>query len=249
MPWPSLAALGRSFDGPYFALFPAPFTEHFQRTLAHGHCVAVRLPDFRQVSHLSLDCVPEDEQRLASTFGLRRQITFVGGRLALREGLRHYQVSPTGILATDRGAPLLPFGLRGSISHKDSLAVALVQPDQGWHVGIDIEFLKMPKTEIASDILTPRELDEYTREEDSHKTFALMARFSLKEALYKALDPFVRRYVGFEEVDVTLNDDGRASAALSLVQGEGPFESELHWFTFDDMILSTARVRKASNSG
>lgn len=166
--------------------------------------------------------------------------------MALREGLRHFRASPVGILANDRGAPQLPVGLRGSVSHKDTLAVALVQPDQGWHVGVDVEFLKMPKTEIASDILTPRELDEYTRAKASQKTFALMARFSLKEALYKALDPFVRRYVDFEEVDVTLNDDGKALAELDLVQGEGPFEVELNWFTFDDMILSTARVRKSS---
>ena len=55
----------------------------------------------------------------------------------------------------------------------------------------------------------------------------VVARFSIKESIYKAIDPFVQRYVGFKEAHVELGDEAspvrEARVRLSLAQGEGPF--------------------------
>jgi phosphopantetheine--protein transferase-like protein len=148
------------------------------------------------------------------------------------------------ILSTDRGAPLLPPDLRGSISHKSDVAVALVQRVEGdWTVGVDIEQLEVSQTDISEQILTPRELAALRRASTERYGFELMARFSLKEAFYKALDPFVRRFVGFEEVEVDLHPDGTAGVQLLLKPEEGQFEADLRWHVLGAQILSTARVR------
>ncbi len=72
---------------------------------------------------------------------------------------------------------------------------------------------------------------------------AVVTRFSIKEAMYKAVDPFVRRYVGFKEAEVELGPPARARFCLE--HGEGPFLVEATWAELDGLILSTARVRLA----
>jgi 4'-phosphopantetheinyl transferase EntD len=72
----------------------------------------------------------------------------------------------------------------------------------------------------------------------------VLIRFSVKEAIYKALDPFVRRYVDFAEVEVDLHPDGIAEATLNLKHGEGPFRVEARtFFPTTGEILTTARVQ------
>jgi 4'-phosphopantetheinyl transferase EntD len=55
----------------------------------------------------------------------------------------------------------------------------------------------------------------------------VLRAFCAKEAIYKALDPWVRRFVGFHEARVAFAG-GRLSASLALTRGEGPFAVELH---------------------
>ncbi len=110
------------------------------------------------------------------------------------------------ILSTPRGAPLLPAGARGSISHKESLAVALAaraEVDEGaWRLGIDIERVAPGKLDISKRVLRPEELAFLPPPGDPRRTEELAFAFSAKEAIYKALDPFVARYVSFQEVAV-----------------------------------------------
>ena len=80
----------------------------------------------------------------------------------------------------------------------------------------------------------------------------MLATFSVKESIYKALDPFVRRYVGFTEVeldplpaDLTCPDRVVwVGAQMRLAEGEGPFEVQTTFCWRDDPV-STARVRQA----
>ena len=71
---------------------------------------------------------------------------------------------------------------------------------------------------------------------------ALLLRFSMKEAVYKALDPYVRRYVAFREVTVAPRSDGTADVQTSLARGEGPFRVEAAWLRVDGWIVTTAKV-------
>jgi 4'-phosphopantetheinyl transferase EntD len=79
----------------------------------------------------------------------------------------------------------------------------------------------------------------------SDRAREVLLRFSAKEAIYKALDPFVRRYVGFGEVAVSPLPDGSARVTPDLRDGEGPFVIEVRWRRFEGVVLTTARVVRA----
>ena len=74
----------------------------------------------------------------------------------------------------------------------------------------------------------------------------VLLRFSIKEAIYKAVYPYVRRYVDFSEAHVTPDPDGQAEVTLRLSQGEGPFRVEARYYWLDGRVLSTVRIRPMS---
>ncbi len=169
------------------------------------------------------------EQAHAATLGDVRRREFVAGRTALRLALGH----DTAIGRDARGAPVLPAGFVGSISHKGPLAVALVAESGAGHVGVDLERAIAPRQDIARRILTDREAAALP-----DRGRAVTLRFAIKEAIYKAIDPYLQRYVGFTEVELVVHDDGTASVTSGF-----PLAIEATWREHDGHWLATARAR------
>lgn len=150
-----------------------------------------------------------DERLLAQRFGERRRRTFVMGRAALRAALAvHHPAEPVTIARSTRGAPSVSQPTAVSITHKDDVASALVRPvpvgvDE-W-VGLDLEHVgerdRVALDRLAAQILTERERAQLV-DDAATRARQVMTSFSLKEAVYKAIDPTVGRYVGFLEVEV-----------------------------------------------
>jgi phosphopantetheine--protein transferase-like protein len=227
-----------------------PFSILFQRELPHGLCVGVRLPEpSENAGELALEQLGADERAHAAGLPFRRRITWVGGRVALHRALERAGQQAGAILATERGAPSLPPGIAGSVSHKEGLAVALVAPAAGWRVGIDIERMRVPRAEIERHVLTEGERQELTAFRLEERWREVLLRFSAKEAVYKALDPFVRRYVSFQEVTVRPEPQGGGRVQLALKGGEGPFQVEMGWEIDEQFVLTTARVTPSKGSG
>jgi len=204
----------------------------FEERLAHGILVGV-VPD-----PTAADAALWPEERaFAATLGPARRPTWIAARLALHRALELLGAPGAPILPDPRGAPSLPAGWVGSLSHKPSIAVALAAPDEGWRVGVDVETLAPARPRIASKILRPAEEAAIAALADPWP--AILRCFSVKEAIYKALDPFVRRYVAFVEVELAAD---RPEAALHLARGEGPFVVELSW-RLEPAPIATARVR------
>lgn len=151
------------------------------------------------------------------------------GRAALREALAMPEVD---VPSDDRGAPVLPAGWLGSISHKRGRAAALVARDDGAgaRIGIDLEHAAAPRQPIERRILVAA---EQARVQDRRE---VSLYFAVKEAIYKAIDPFLRRYVGFTEVELELAER-RVTTAL-------PVEIEIWWCEHDGYWLATARAKK-----
>ncbi len=191
--------------------------------LAHGACVIVELEDEAR----ALAQLAAAEQDRAAELGPIRRREFIAGRTALHLALG----SDAPILSDDRGAPALPPGWVGSVSHKHALAVALVAPAGAGHLGVDLELAVPPRGDIGRRVLTAREQAELT---DGGRGVTL--RFSIKEAIYKAIDPYVRRYVGFTEVELTLAGDAVT------VTTELPFAIEATWREHAGHWLATARA-------
>jgi enterobactin synthetase component D len=227
----------------------------FRLDLPHGRCVGIRVP--ATVGEGLLAYLPGEEQAYAETVGPARKGTFVAGRLALREALRDLGLEAPPILPDKRGAPDLRGLATGSISHKPTLAVGLAAPaGDGLSVGVDIEPLPLPdpapgdagwdrRPDISRRVMTPRELAILMDLPAERRRLAILLCFSIKEALYKALNPLIRRYVSFQEATVLPAADGSVELTLALAKGEGPFTAEARWSEIAGHLLTTARVRPA----
>lgn len=189
----------------------------------HGRCAIVDLADTDQARALA--ALPAAERDHAARLAGARRRDYVAGRTAIHQLV----ASDTAILTDDRGAPMLPPALTGSISHKGSRAAAIVATADLGHIGIDLERAIAPRGDIGSRILTPREPIVTGKE--------LTRVFAIKEAIYKAIDPIVRRYVGFQEVEI-FDDTVAVVDATAL-----PVQIEFWCCELDSYWLATARAR------
>lgn len=228
----------------YVALILKLFDLAFHHATQHGVLAAVHIPD-------SPDPVPDDvlarlppaEAVHARSLRAYRQVSFVGGRLALRQACAQlgHQVPP--ILPDARNRPQLPVSLAGSISHKKDLAIGMVSPASLGTLGVDLEDYQPQRLGIASQVLSPRELAEIAELPDNRRWIALLVRFSIKESIYKALDPYVHRYVGFHEAEVEPDLQGGARVRLQLANGEGPFGVDARYEWLHGRLLTSVRIR------
>lgn len=203
---------------------------------AHGLCAIVELPaDDAGLLAAALAALPAAEQALAHTLTPVRRKELIVGRTALHAALAELApaLADTAVLADDRGAPVLPAGWVGSVSHKGGRAAALVAPADGTRVGVDLEHARPSRADIARRILTPRELAGLA---EAERALGATLRFSIKEAIYKAIDPFVRRYVGFTEVELEVE------AGVARVTSALPLDIETTWRELDGHWLTTARA-------
>ena len=215
-------------------------------------------------------CLAPEEVDAARAMRDHRAVQFLGGRIALRRAMslllgQDLASSVAPVLRDHRGAPLLPSDtLRGSISHKDQVAVALacapLDPLQGAEeqdhnarglgdgavdatastglrrfsaVGIDIENLALERRSdlLRRKILNPAEVARLGALASAGLTEdqEILLYFSLKESVYKAIDPFLERYVGFKEVEAEPLLDGTCTAsvcATALESEQEPFNTE-----------------------
>jgi 4'-phosphopantetheinyl transferase EntD len=209
----------------------------------HGVVVAVSIPDRPDpVPEAVLATLADAEARHAITLGGYRQVQFVGGRIALREARRQLGAPLGPILPDARGTPVLPTGFVGSVSHKRDLAIAMVALDDGRTLGVDLEEHGPPRPSIAPRVLRPVELEAIAGLPEARAWIQTVLRFSIKESIYKAIDPWVRRFVGFDEAEVHPDLAGRADVTLHLAHGEGPFDIDARYAWWRGRLVTSVRV-------
>ncbi len=209
-----------------------------RQRLPHGHCVVLRFGERFDWSYL----LTEGETQFASTLHERRRVSFIAGRAALRLALRDAGCEAGDLLPTERGGPQVPTGFVGSISHKDALAVGLAEVAGGQTCGVDLELERVTRPDISRHVLTDDELEADSRLPDDERLRTLLLRFSIKEAIYKAIDPFLGRYVGFKEVRANPQASGCTAIEMRLPASEPQLIVEARWERFGDAVLATARA-------
>lgn len=199
------------------------------------------------------------EAALVETMPPARRATFVAGRLAMRAAMHaalgspHSSTETDAILRTDRGAPVLPHAVAGSVSHKHDAALALMLPRAAMvagaslHVGVDLEHRPaardVARPSIARRILTAPELDALSAfdADPLAQRERVILSFAIKEAVYKAIDPTVRRYVRFTEVALAFTDNGSVSVSLLLPElSHGDMTVRAQYSLDDRWIVATA---------
>ncbi len=205
---------------------------------------AIHIPDSPDpVPNSILDELPPAEAEFARDLKGYRMGQFVGGRIALRRACEQLGVRPAQILPDERGAPQVPRGLVGSISHKRDIAIGMVGSAGEGALGVDLEDYGPPRMTIEPAILRASEREALAELPEDRRWTELLLRFSIKESIYKALDPYVHRYVGFHEAEVTPDLNGGAAVRLHLEKGEGPFTVRAHYQWLHGRLLTSARIR------
>lgn len=154
----------------------------------------------------------------------RRRNCFAAGRRAARSALTISGCKDDILLEPDSdGLPIWPKRWRGSITHTDALAAAVVAPaDSCAILGLDLERIIASQTalELASTIMPEAAPGTAGMSPD----LELTRTFSAKEALYKALFPTARRFREFSAARVTWRTDkagGLPQASLILTEDWG----------------------------
>ncbi|AKU92035.1 4'-phosphopantetheinyl transferase family protein [Vulgatibacter incomptus] len=223
----------------------ALFSTSFVEATPFGILAAVHLPPgLEDPPKAILRGLHPEEAAVAGTLRGRRRVEWVGGRLALREAAAGLGVELGAVLRGPRNEPLPPPAFSATVSHKRTLAVGLVAPASEGTLGVDLEELEPERMSILQRILRPEEERRILELPEARRWGALVTRFAIKEAIYKALHPHVNRYVGFAEAEVELDDDvGEARVGLHLVRNEGPFVVEARAERRSGFVLAQVRLR------
>lgn len=163
-----------------------------------------------------------EEHALAASLSGKRRDAFTTGRW-LTQQLQHQVIgSAAAVRRGEDRAPVWPAGCLGSITHThDLVAAAVIRESEARAVGIDLEQQGRVREHLFPRVLTPAERDRMSAlAEDARRNLATLI-FSAKESVYKALNPLLKRYIGFQEVEVML--DARAFAAPNATGSSGPF--------------------------
>jgi|Tabmets5t2r1_1033131.scaffolds.fasta_scaffold02270_1 4'-phosphopantetheinyl transferase EntD len=171
-------------------------------------------------------------------------------RYCARRALRRIGMPAAPLLPDADGATQWPAGVVGSMTHCPGYrAAAVARTSDLAGLGIDAEpHLPLP----------PATLDLVLRDEERVQHVILAAAFPwlrwdrllfcAKEAVYKAWFPLTRRWLGFEDVAVSLHPDGRFRARLrvppSVVSGLDLARMEGRWAVDHGLIVAMASLAR-----
>ncbi|WP_367137603.1 4'-phosphopantetheinyl transferase [Saccharothrix sp. HUAS TT1] len=159
---------------------------------------------------------PEEQEHVAKAVDKRKR-EFATGRHCARTALAAFGFPPAPLLPGPNRAPTWPAGVVGSITHCQgyrAAAVGLVS--DVWTIGIDAEPNEPTPDGVLEAIAVPGELARHRELRASgDKVSWDRLLFSAKETVYKAWFPLARKWLGFEDAEVTINpDDGTFSARI-----------------------------------
>lgn len=193
---------------------------------------------------MDIDLFPEEERSMGRAVEKRRR-EFVTGRACARRALTELGIDPVAIPNGERGEPRWPAGVVGSITHcRGYLASAVARSDGVVSIGIDAEVDEPLPGGVLRQVAFGRERPMVADRGAGVHLDRLL--FSAKEAIFKAWFPLARRWLGFEDVELTIDVGGGEFRARLLVPGpevDGAALTELRGrWCVEDGIVATASV-------
>lgn len=214
-----------------------------EELLPAGAVVAEAFGDGAEV-----ELFPEEEALLGRAVEKRRR-EFAGGRDCAHRALAGLGLEPVPVLSGERGEPLWPDGVVGSVTHCAGYrGCALARDADLLALGIDAEPHQPLPAGLIADVARPEEREPLAALARAHPEVHWdRLLFSAKEAVYKAWFPLARRWLGFEDAVLRFEPaSGRFSARL-LVPGPvlagreiGGFEGR--WLVAEGLVLSAVAL-------
>jgi 4'-phosphopantetheinyl transferase EntD len=196
---------------------------------------------------MDVELFAEEEQSVGRAVEKRR-LEFTTGRACARLALQRLGRAPVAIPSGERGEPLWPGGVVGSITHcRGYRACAVARAEDVAAVGIDAEVHEPLPEGVLDQVAFGRELPMVGDRGAGICLDRLL--FSAKEAVYKAWFPLARRWLGFEDVELTIDVAGSAFRARLLVPGpvvDGVRLTEFRgrWGVEDGIVAAATHVAR-----
>lgn len=192
---------------------------------------------------LDVELFPQEREALGEAVEKRRR-EFITARACARRALARLGMPATPIATGERGQPLWPAGVVGSITHCAGYrACALARARDLEGLGIDAEPHAPLPAGVLAQIARPEErprLAELARAQPAVSWDRLL--FCAKEAVYKVWFPLAGCWLGFEDATLTLDPARRTFNARLLkpwpdVKVRFPQDLEGRWMTHEGLVL------------
>lgn len=186
---------------------------------------------------------PEELRLAASFFSAKRREDFYRGRIAARRAIALVGGEDSSpLLVGGNGEPLWPETIAGSISHSAALAVAAVALKSDMPLlGIDLQ--EIVSAERAAKLLARIATDterSWAQADRSNMGLRGTAIFSLKEAAYKMLSPYVaaEEKLHFSDIEIQFDGEHSRSARLERTLAFRPEFSHLEYLLVQGNLFS-----------
>ncbi|MEG3630301.1 4'-phosphopantetheinyl transferase family protein [Streptomyces poriticola] len=168
--------------------------------------VAVEALGHDGIGHTPLH--PQEEALVARAVAKRRR-EFTVVRSCARRAMEKLGVPPQAVLIGERGAPIWPEGILGSMTHCDGYcAAALVRDTDLASLGIDAEpDAPLPDGVLSAVSLPAEQARLRTLAGERPEVHWDRLLFSAKESVYKAWFPLTRTWLDFGEADIEIAAD------------------------------------------
>lgn len=158
------------------------------------------------IADVTGELLPGEHDAVQSAVPKRRR-EFLGGRSCARAALRALGVPDTPLPAREDRTPAWPAGVVGSITHCETYCAAAV----AWRsdvaaLGIDVEDVARFDVDLLPLICTPRERQRLALLAPAERRVTGALVFSVKEAFYKCQYALTRAWLGFQDVEVDLDE-------------------------------------------
>jgi 4'-phosphopantetheinyl transferase EntD len=174
--------------------------------------------------------LPEERQYLLRAVP-KRIHEFAAGRACARAALTKLGFANAALLMGADRAPLWPAGATGSITHTDSFCAAVVAPARQIRaLGVDAEPAQSVKADLWRRICTAQELALLQTQDEQAALAAATLIFSAKEAFYKCQHTLTGQWLGFADLNISVDAEGftvQATRSLQIAaQAPGPWRGQ-----------------------
>ena len=187
-----------------------------------------------------------EELALTKKMSSKRLYDFSSGRYAARKLLLNYEIEKHPILIGENRAPIWPTGIIGSISHSENLCIAVISDKKALNsIGVDIESSKRINADILPLICNEEEISHIKLlEKASNINILTNAKliFSIKESLFKCLNPLINNWIDYKEMQVKIDLKQRTYLATPISANQNLIdigEISGKWFSNDYFHISS----------
>lgn len=203
----------------------------------------VKAVETRQLEH-ERKVFPAEAASVAHAVDKRRR-EFTAGRTCAHRGLRALGLAAAAVASGERGEPVWPDGVVGSITHTSGYcACAVAKGAEVRSLGIDAEPAAPLKPRVLAAVARPEELAHISaraRQEPGVPFDRLL--FSAKESIFKAWFPIERRSLDFKQASVRFAIKQRWFEAVVLTPRSAARAAPAvffgRWDVRDGLVLTT----------